>query len=227
MVTERMLNVMFTRGQNPSVADGRRYPWQRATRYVSRHAAGRGAPAPGTPPRTGPVPRTTAHAVAWVGTCVAALLLLCLSTGALDTLFGGADAAPSPRSGRGPGTIGAAAPTPSTGPSTTESASSATQSPAPATESSAPAAATPAPAPAATRGGGGPDDGGGSGGGGSGGGGSGGGSGESRPPRGRDPKFDTCEEANAHGYGPYLRGKDPEYNWYRDEDTDADGVVCD
>jgi len=212
MVTERMLIVMFAWRQNPSVADGRRYPWQRATRYVSRHAARRRTPARRTPARTGPVPRTTAHAIAWVGTCVAALLLLCYSTGALDTLFGGADAAPSPRADRGPGAIGAAAPTPSTGPSATEP-------PTPATESPAPAAATPAPAQAATGGGGGPDGGGGSGGGG------GGGSG---PPHGRgaDPRFDTCEEAKAQGYGPYERGKDPEYNWYRDEDTDGDGVVC-
>lgn len=175
-------------------------------------------PAPRTLPPTGPAPRTTAHAVAWVGACVAALLLLCFSTGALDTLSGGADAAPSPRADRGSGAVGAAAPTPSTGPSATESPTTATQSP-------APAAATPAPA--ATRGGGSPDGGGGSGGGDSGGDGSGGGGGSSPPGgRGVDPRFDTCEEAKAHGYGPYERGKDPEYNWYRDEDTDGDGVVC-
>ncbi|MBO0812901.1 MAG: excalibur calcium-binding domain-containing protein, partial [Microlunatus sp.] len=26
------------------------------------------------------------------------------------------------------------------------------------------------------------------------------------------------------GYGPYVRGRDPEYYWYRD--ADSDGVVC-
>ncbi|MFS8479211.1 MAG: excalibur calcium-binding domain-containing protein [Micromonosporaceae bacterium] len=217
------------------MADGRRYPWQRATRYVSRHAIGPRKPAARSLAREGRVPRTTAHAVAWVATCVAALLLLCYSTGALGTLFGGAGGAPSPRADRGPGVVGAVAATPSTGPS--------------ATGSPAPAAATPAPTPAATRGSSGSDVGGGSGGAsgggrgggasggggsagpsgdGSGGGGSGGGPGGSGPPRGRgvDPKFDTCEEAKAQGYGPYVKGTDPEYNWYRDEDTDADGVVC-
>ncbi|GIH62207.1 thermonuclease family protein [Microbispora siamensis] len=39
-----------------------------------------------------------------------------------------------------------------------------------------------------------------------------------------DPKYDTCEDANANGYGPYYRGIDPEYVWY--EDRDNDGVVC-
>ncbi|REF37153.1 endonuclease YncB(thermonuclease family) [Thermasporomyces composti] len=39
-----------------------------------------------------------------------------------------------------------------------------------------------------------------------------------------DPRFSTCKEAIAHGYGPYYRGKDPEYDWYRD--ADGDGVVC-
>ncbi|MEV4293376.1 thermonuclease family protein [Microbispora rosea] len=39
-----------------------------------------------------------------------------------------------------------------------------------------------------------------------------------------DPKYDTCEEAIAAGYGPYYRGTDPEYVWY--EDRDNDGVVC-
>ena len=39
-----------------------------------------------------------------------------------------------------------------------------------------------------------------------------------------DPRFDTCKEAKAHGYGPYQRGLDPEYEWYRD--VDNDGVVC-
>ncbi|WP_203663531.1 excalibur calcium-binding domain-containing protein [Actinocatenispora rupis] len=41
----------------------------------------------------------------------------------------------------------------------------------------------------------------------------------------RDPRFRTCRQANAHGYGPYHRGRDPEYWWYRDHDRD--GVDCD
>lgn len=39
-----------------------------------------------------------------------------------------------------------------------------------------------------------------------------------------DPRFNTCGEAKAAGYGPYHRGSDPEYDWYRD--SDSDGVVC-
>lgn len=39
-----------------------------------------------------------------------------------------------------------------------------------------------------------------------------------------DPRFDTCKDAKANGYGPYSRGVDPEYNWYRDADND--GIVC-
>ena len=39
-----------------------------------------------------------------------------------------------------------------------------------------------------------------------------------------DPQFRTCTDAKAHGYGPYYRGKDPEYDWYRD--ADSDGIVC-
>ncbi|WP_218137078.1 excalibur calcium-binding domain-containing protein [Asanoa ishikariensis] len=38
-----------------------------------------------------------------------------------------------------------------------------------------------------------------------------------------DPRFDTCKDAIAHGYGPYRRGE-TEYGWYRDGDND--GVVC-
>jgi hypothetical protein len=41
---------------------------------------------------------------------------------------------------------------------------------------------------------------------------------------GTDPRFDTCAEAIDNGYGPYYRGQDPEYDWYRD--ADSDGVVC-
>jgi len=39
-----------------------------------------------------------------------------------------------------------------------------------------------------------------------------------------DPRFGTCKDAIAAGYGPYFRGRDPEYAWYRD--ADKDGVVC-
>ncbi|MFI0407398.1 excalibur calcium-binding domain-containing protein [Actinomadura sp. 3N508] len=41
---------------------------------------------------------------------------------------------------------------------------------------------------------------------------------------GVDPHFATCAQANAHGYGPYYKGWDPEYWWY--EDRDNDGVDC-
>lgn len=41
---------------------------------------------------------------------------------------------------------------------------------------------------------------------------------------GTDPRFGTCREAKANGYGPYREGRDPEYDWYRD--ADSDGVVC-
>lgn len=51
-------------------------------------------------------------------------------------------------------------------------------------------------------------------------GGSGGGSGSS----GTDPRFATCADAKAAGYGPYYRSSDPEYIWYRD--ADSDGIVC-
>jgi hypothetical protein len=44
------------------------------------------------------------------------------------------------------------------------------------------------------------------------------------PNPGTDPRFDTCAEAIDNGYGPYYRGQDPEYDWYRD--ADGDGVVC-
>jgi hypothetical protein len=39
-----------------------------------------------------------------------------------------------------------------------------------------------------------------------------------------DPHFKSCREANAAGYGPYRRGVDPEYAWYRDRN--GDGLVC-
>jgi hypothetical protein len=41
---------------------------------------------------------------------------------------------------------------------------------------------------------------------------------------GNDPRYGTCTEAKAHGYGPYRSGVDPEYAWYTDRDHD--GVVC-
>ena len=41
---------------------------------------------------------------------------------------------------------------------------------------------------------------------------------------GLDPQFQYCYQAQAAGYGPYYRGKDPEYYWYTDADND--GVVC-
>lgn len=39
-----------------------------------------------------------------------------------------------------------------------------------------------------------------------------------------DPDFGTCSMAQANGYGPYIRGVDPEYDFYRD--GDSDGTVC-
>jgi Excalibur calcium-binding domain len=44
------------------------------------------------------------------------------------------------------------------------------------------------------------------------------------PPGRNDPSFRTCAEVIAAGYGPYRRGLDPEYGWYRDNDSDGD--VC-
>ncbi len=41
---------------------------------------------------------------------------------------------------------------------------------------------------------------------------------------GTDPRFSSCKLAKASGYGPYYRGKDPEYYWYRD--GDGDGIAC-
>lgn len=41
---------------------------------------------------------------------------------------------------------------------------------------------------------------------------------------GTDPRFDTCGDAIDHGYGPYVRNVDAEYDWYID--GDSDGVVC-
>jgi hypothetical protein len=41
---------------------------------------------------------------------------------------------------------------------------------------------------------------------------------------GLDPRFDYCYQAKEAGYGPYYKGRDPEYDWYTD--SDKDGVVC-
>ncbi|MDC0723702.1 GmrSD restriction endonuclease domain-containing protein [Nannocystis bainbridge] len=41
---------------------------------------------------------------------------------------------------------------------------------------------------------------------------------------GGDPNYGSCKEAKARGAGPYRRGRDPEYAYYRD--ADGDGVVC-
>lgn len=43
---------------------------------------------------------------------------------------------------------------------------------------------------------------------------------------GLDPRFDSCAEAIAEGFGPYVDGDDPEYDFYADEDVDGEGVVC-
>ena len=45
-----------------------------------------------------------------------------------------------------------------------------------------------------------------------------------KPSTQTDPRFGTCREANAAGYGPYRRGVDPEYDWY--QDRDRDGLAC-
>lgn len=44
------------------------------------------------------------------------------------------------------------------------------------------------------------------------------------PPGELDPRFSSCTEAKAAGYGPYYRDIDPEYLWYRD--GDGDGIAC-
>lgn len=41
---------------------------------------------------------------------------------------------------------------------------------------------------------------------------------------GLDPRFATCLQAKAAGYGMYQKDRDPEYAWYRD--LDRDGLVC-
>ncbi len=39
-----------------------------------------------------------------------------------------------------------------------------------------------------------------------------------------DPRFSTCKAAKAAGYGPYVKGVNPEYYWYRDGNND--GTDC-
>jgi len=36
-----------------------------------------------------------------------------------------------------------------------------------------------------------------------------------------DPRFATCKAAKAAGYGPYVKGVNPEYYWYRDGNNDG------
>ena len=43
-------------------------------------------------------------------------------------------------------------------------------------------------------------------------------------PSGMDPRFSTCKAAKSAGFGPYVRGVNREYDWYRD--ADRDGIVC-
>jgi hypothetical protein len=42
--------------------------------------------------------------------------------------------------------------------------------------------------------------------------------------RGTAPDYGSCKQAKANGAGPYVRGQDAEYSYYRD--GDSDGVVC-
>ncbi|MEZ5259403.1 MAG: excalibur calcium-binding domain-containing protein [Ilumatobacteraceae bacterium] len=44
------------------------------------------------------------------------------------------------------------------------------------------------------------------------------------PQASTDPRFRTCKDAKAAGFGPYWQGTDPEYDWYTDRDHD--GIVC-
>jgi len=45
-----------------------------------------------------------------------------------------------------------------------------------------------------------------------------------RPTSATDPNYGTCKQAKANHRGPYVRGRDPEYDYY--QDRDGDGVVC-
>ena len=44
---------------------------------------------------------------------------------------------------------------------------------------------------------------------------------QSQAQAGQRPRFATCKAAKAAGYGPYHLGRDPEYHWYRDADSDG------
>lgn len=48
--------------------------------------------------------------------------------------------------------------------------------------------------------------------------------GPGHPAGSNDRRYSTCAEAIAHGLGPYRRGSDPEYSWYRDGNDN--GVDC-
>lgn len=39
-----------------------------------------------------------------------------------------------------------------------------------------------------------------------------------------DPRFSFCYEAISNGYGDYIYGVNPEFEWY--DDRDRDGIVC-
>ncbi|MFG1611975.1 excalibur calcium-binding domain-containing protein [Nonomuraea wenchangensis] len=41
---------------------------------------------------------------------------------------------------------------------------------------------------------------------------------------GNDPRYASCKEAVAHGYGPYSKDSHAEYSWYPDKD--GNGVAC-
>lgn len=41
---------------------------------------------------------------------------------------------------------------------------------------------------------------------------------------GLDPRLDWRYEADDAGYGDYIQGRDPEYDWY--DARDNDGLVC-
>lgn len=47
-----------------------------------------------------------------------------------------------------------------------------------------------------------------------------------KPADALDTKFASCKEAIAAGFGPYTKGTDPEYDWYKAEDTQSTGKVC-
>ncbi len=44
------------------------------------------------------------------------------------------------------------------------------------------------------------------------------------PPAPGPTRYETCETAEAAHQGPFVRGRDVEYSWYRDDD--GDGIAC-